>query len=188
MDFSDLGKTIKDIRLEKGLSIKNLAEGVGVSSSLLSQIERGLANPSLNTLRAIATELDVPMFSLFIYDESDYVQVIRKDERSKITIGEAGAENIEPGYDILNPNFKSGIQLYEMNLEPGKYSSNFPIILKSEEVIVCIKGTVELHIYDNVVVLNEGDSARIEKNTPRRMKNPGEENCLYITANTIPLL
>ena len=179
MDFSDLGKTIKDIRLEKGLSIKNLAEGVGVSSSLLSQIERGLANPSLNTLRPIATELDVPMFSLFIYDESDYVQVIRKDERSKITIGEAGAENIEPGYDILNPNFKSGIQLYEMNLEPGKYSSNFPIILK---------GTVELHIYDNVVVLNEGDSARIEKNTPRRMKNPGEENCVYITANTIPLL
>lgn len=50
-----------------------------------------------------------------------------------------------------------------MNLEPGKYSSNFPIILKSEEVIVCIKGTVELHVYDNVVVLNEGDSARIEK-------------------------
>ncbi|NLW42370.1 MAG: helix-turn-helix transcriptional regulator, partial [Tissierellia bacterium] len=43
MDFNELGKAIKETRLEKGLSIKNLAEGIGVSSSLLSQIERGLA-------------------------------------------------------------------------------------------------------------------------------------------------
>ncbi len=188
MNFSQLGKTIKEIRLEKGLSIKNLAEGVGVSSSLLSQIERGLANPSLNTLRSIAEQLDIPMFSLFIYDETDYIQVVRKDERSKINIGEAGATEVEPSYQILNPNLRSSIQMYEMTLEPGKFSSNLPIELKSEEVVLCLKGTVEIHIYDNIVVLNEGDSAHIEKSTPRRMKNTGEENCIYITANTIPLI
>lgn len=188
MDFNELGKAIKETRLEKGLSIKNLAEGIGVSSSLLSQIERGLANPSLNTLRSIAKELNVPMFSLFIYDEADYAQVVRKDERSRITVGHAGSEEIEPGYDILSPEPKSNIQLYEMDLKPGKFSSNLPISHKGEEISVCIEGHVELHIYDNIIELNEGDSVRIEKNIPHRWLNPGDENCKLIVANSPPML
>ncbi|MFB0972831.1 MAG: cupin domain-containing protein [Neofamilia sp.] len=188
MDFNDLGRTIKETRLEKGLSIKNLAEGVGVSSSLLSQIERGLANPSLNTLRSIANELNVPMFSLFIYSEADYAQVVRKDERSRITVGHAGSDEIEPGYDILSPDLKSSIQLYEMDLMPGKFSSNLPISHKGEEISVCVEGDVELHIYDSIIELSEGDSVRIEKNTPHRWHNPGDENCKLIVANSPPML
>ena len=59
-----LGKKIKEARERLGLSIKDLATKVDVSSSLLSQIERDLANPSLNTLRSIAAQLEVSLVFL----------------------------------------------------------------------------------------------------------------------------
>ena len=50
----NVGLRIKNIRIEKNLLLKEVADRCGVSSSLLSQIEKGTANPSLNTIKAIA--------------------------------------------------------------------------------------------------------------------------------------
>ena len=59
-----IGSNIKMIRLEKGLSIKELAEMADVTTSLISQIEHDKANPSINTLLAISTALntDIRLF------------------------------------------------------------------------------------------------------------------------------
>ena len=61
----NIGQRIRHYRQLQGITLKTLAEKVGVTSSMLSQIERDLANPSLNTLRAISAVLDVPLFRLF---------------------------------------------------------------------------------------------------------------------------
>ena len=66
MEEIDIGKKIKDVRKNKGLSIKDVAKKAGISSSMLSQIERGLANPSINTLKLITHILEIPMFTLFL--------------------------------------------------------------------------------------------------------------------------
>ena len=50
----DIGSRIKSIRLEKGILLKDLAKQCGISSSMLSQIEKGNANPSLNTIKSVA--------------------------------------------------------------------------------------------------------------------------------------
>ncbi|WP_235439937.1 helix-turn-helix domain-containing protein [Paenibacillus sp. DMB20] len=65
MDNLELGQTIAKLRKNKNYTIKQLSEITNVTSSMLSQIERGLSSPSLNTLRVIADALDVPLFSLF---------------------------------------------------------------------------------------------------------------------------
>ncbi|EPZ54464.1 helix-turn-helix family protein [[Clostridium] sordellii ATCC 9714] len=44
------------------MTIKEVANITGVTPSLLSQIERGLSNPSINTLKLISKALDVPLF------------------------------------------------------------------------------------------------------------------------------
>lgn len=59
---------IKEYRIAKNLTIKELAEKANITSSMLSQIERGLANPSINTLKLIAQALDTPLFKFFIED------------------------------------------------------------------------------------------------------------------------
>lgn len=61
----NVGNIIKDIRIKKGIMLKEVAEKCGISSSMLSQIEKGNANPSLNTIREIARVLDVPLFKFF---------------------------------------------------------------------------------------------------------------------------
>ena len=61
----NLGKMIQSIRGEKGLSIRKVATLAGITPSMLSQIENKQANPSINTLRAIAQVLEVPLYTFF---------------------------------------------------------------------------------------------------------------------------
>lgn len=65
----NIGITIKKIRNEKKMLLKDVAEKANISSSMLSQIEKGNANPSLNTLKTIAYVLEVPLFKFFIEPE-----------------------------------------------------------------------------------------------------------------------
>ena len=62
----NVGAIIKRIRIEKGLLLKDVAEKCEISSSMLSQIEKGNANPSLNTIKSIAQALEIPLFKFFI--------------------------------------------------------------------------------------------------------------------------
>jgi transcriptional regulator with XRE-family HTH domain len=66
--YSELGDRLRSARASRGLSLRSLAERVGVSPSLISQVERGLARPSVNTLYALARELDVSFDELLFPD------------------------------------------------------------------------------------------------------------------------
>ena len=79
-DEINLGIRLRRIRDMKGRTIRGLAAKTGISSSLISKIELGKANPSLATLKRITEELEVPMFYLFIENETDG-SVVRKEER-----------------------------------------------------------------------------------------------------------
>lgn len=58
MEENLIGQRIKKLRVSMGITLKKLAERCGVTSSLLSQIEKGKASPSLSTLSKLATELN----------------------------------------------------------------------------------------------------------------------------------
>ena len=59
-----LGNKIRMLRTEKNITLKGLADKVNVTASLISQIERGLANPSISSLKAIADVLEVSVAEL----------------------------------------------------------------------------------------------------------------------------
>ncbi len=65
MNDLNLGEKIAEVRKKQNLSIRDLAKLADVTPSLLSQIERGLANPSVNSLKSIASSLNVPLFTIF---------------------------------------------------------------------------------------------------------------------------
>jgi transcriptional regulator with XRE-family HTH domain len=62
--WSALGALIRERRAAAGLSLRDLASRTSVSNAYLSQIERGLHEPSLGVLRAVADALDVPLGGL----------------------------------------------------------------------------------------------------------------------------
>ena len=66
-----IGPLVKKYRTIKGYSIRELARNINVTASMLSQIERDIVNPSINTLKAISVELGVPMYKFFMNDEDE---------------------------------------------------------------------------------------------------------------------
>ena len=64
-DYPEIGDRLRERRHELGWSLRELADRLGVSPSLISQIERGRANPSVSTLYSIVQALDVSLDELF---------------------------------------------------------------------------------------------------------------------------
>jgi len=116
----------------------------GVTSSLLSQIERGLANPSLNTLNTIAKVLEVPLFSFFTTSVTTKELVVKADKRKKMILPER--ENIL--YELLSPDLSGSIELALMQLTPSSDSSEELLEHDGEEVAFVLEGKVNL-LLDN---------------------------------------
>ncbi len=71
---------IRRLRKSQSLTFANLAEKTGLSLSFLSQVERGIINPSINSLRRIALALGTPVSHFFDETESTRGPVVRKSE------------------------------------------------------------------------------------------------------------
>ena len=67
-DYPQVGEAIRARRQALGLSLRDLADRLGVTPSLISQIERGRANPSVSTLYAIVAELELSLDELLFSD------------------------------------------------------------------------------------------------------------------------
>ena len=67
-EYAEIGGRLRTARGSRGMSLRALADRVGVSPSLVSQVERGLARPSVNTLYALARELDISFDELLFVD------------------------------------------------------------------------------------------------------------------------
>ena len=81
----ELGERLRQRRKELGLSLRELADRVGLTASFLSQIERDLTSPSLESLRKISDALEVPIFHFFV--ESDgKCPVVRRHQRTELKL------------------------------------------------------------------------------------------------------
>ena len=74
-----LGRQIRTARELRGLTQEKLAERAGINNSFLSQVERGLKAPSLKTLHAIATELEVGLDQLFANEETTTPALVEQE-------------------------------------------------------------------------------------------------------------
>ena len=77
-DLRDLGARLREGREAAGLSVRELARRIGVSASLLSQVERGLAHPSVGTLWAVVTALGLSLDSLFAPADEDRPAIVQR--------------------------------------------------------------------------------------------------------------
>ena len=68
LEYGEMGDRLREARQARGLSLRGLAERLGVSPSLISQVETGRAKPSVSTLYAIVTELGISLDELVYAD------------------------------------------------------------------------------------------------------------------------
>lgn len=183
MDNSSIGKKIRFYRKSQGLKIKELAEMTNLTSSMLSQIERGLANPSINTLSSLSQALNVAVFQFFIEESSNSENLIVTPE-NRIKIIPPKVDETGVTYELLVPNLNGSIEFTILTLQPGCQSNITLTSHIGEEVNYLLSGTLKLYYKDKIYYLNEGDSIRIPKNTPHMWCNISDKEAKLIFAST----
>lgn len=167
--MKQLGKTIMEYRKQNNMTIRDFSHHSGISTSLISQIERGLGNPSLNVLELLAQALGVPLFTLFINDIDTSSLISRKSERKKVY----REDNAHIVYDLLTPDFmKTNISVLLMEIKPySKTTESYYEHQDKEEIAVVMQGTINVQLSDEIHLLKQGDVVRIPKNTRHRFIN-----------------
>jgi transcriptional regulator with XRE-family HTH domain len=189
-EMLEVGRKIRVRRLQAGLTLQRLARSVGVSQSLISQVERGLASPSITTLRRIAAALDVPIAALFLGDEvasrgeTDRMGkrlVVRRPERKRLHVPRS-----KIGYELLTPDLNRKIEFLWIQYEPGSVTHPAPMSHPGEEDALCLEGSVVVTIDGQDFVLNEGDSISFDSGRPHQVENRTDKRAVLISAITPP--
>jgi transcriptional regulator with XRE-family HTH domain len=177
-----LGEKVRLLRKEKNLSLRSLAKDVGVTASFLSQVERGLADPSLGTLRKIAEMLGVPVFELLLEDEPTS-PIVRKDERVRIQVKGSPAT-----LELLVPNLKQKmeIMLCRTRSHEANLNYNTPLPHPTEECIFVLQGKMEIQLAKETHTLNEGDSIYFKGVLLESFRAIGDQELVFISAITPP--
>ena len=179
-----VGQKIRSRRKIRRISLERLAAEAGVSTGLLSQIERGLSSPSLQTLRRICAALEMPFTWLFGEDrlvEPHSDIVVRADDRRSLVFSDLGMTK-----ELLTQDTDGEIQLVLMTLSPGGISGMAPFVHDGEMAGMIMKGCFDLIFEDRTLSLGKDDSFRFKGNSPHSWRNTGKEEGVVLIAVTPP--
>jgi len=176
-----LGKKIRHLRRERGMSLKDVAARTGLTSSFLSQVERDLADPSITSLRKIAEALEIPIF-YFLLNHEEQSPVVRKDRRKVLRFPESHLT-----YELLSPDLNRKMEVMMARLEPGAASCEEPLAHPGEEFIIVMQGVMEINIGGEVYRLEDGDSIYYYASIPHKLWSASAEDLVFISAITPPI-
>ncbi len=175
------GAIIRRTRKTQNMTLHDLAHETGLSLSFISQVERGLANSSINSLRKIALALGTPLSSFFEEGSSREGPVVRKNERGILVNTDSRLT-----YQLLSLNHNRQIDFLLTRLEVGGTSAEYPMTHKGEEAALVLQGECRIELGNGIYDLNEGDSIYITENTPHRLTNTGNVPLTIVSAISPP--
>ncbi|AKS34281.1 helix-turn-helix domain-containing protein [Mycolicibacterium goodii] len=174
-----LGVRIRQIRRGSNITLRQLAAAAGVSESFVSQVERGVANPSMASLSRIAEALSTDLASLFVGAEP-VGSVVRAGERKRMSHPPGSHEDY-----LLTPASAKTMQIVYSVVAPGEGSGDEPYAhAADEECVVVLSGQLEVHVADDHHRLDAGDALMLDPKSPHSYRNPGPEvtTALWVTS------
>lgn len=164
----DLGARIRALRLAQHGTLRALAEQAGVTESFLSQVERGVASPSIASVQRIARALGTSIAELFTADESAG-SLVRLRERQRIVYQGLGAVD-----ELLTRSSDGKLQVIMSTIQPGGGTGDEAYTHDSdEEVLVVLEGVLDLWVGSEHYRLEAGDAVTHSSRIPHRNTNPG---------------
>ncbi len=179
MDFN-IGQKVRTLRKLKGLSILQLSELSGVSTGLISQIERDLVVPTVISIWRIAKALDTNI-GFFFEDAEKKPDVVMRAEQHKIIITNKGSSV----YEMLSPDDSNHlIDFVKITLKGGQTYDKDRLFHEGEECGYVLQGTLTLYLNGHHYELNQGDSVYFDSSLPHKYMNLKKEDCVSIWAMT----
>ena len=177
----DLGARIRARRLARRATLRQLAAQAAVTESFLSQVERGVASPSIASVQRIARALDTSIAELFAADESAGT-VVRVGDRRKIVYQGLGAVD-----EFLTRGTDGRLQVISSTIEPGGGTGDEAYTHDSdEEVVVVLEGALDLWVGAEHYRLETGDAVTHPSRVPHRNTNPGPGVARVLFCSTPP--
>ncbi len=168
-DEIDVGRRLRELRLEHGLSIRALAEKSSLNFNTLSLIENGKTSPSVSTLQQLAMGLEVPITVFFENDiPKTHISFLKAGQRRRAIFAHGTMEDLGGGLTL------HGGQPFLVNLEPKADSGPTPIVHTGLEFVFCLEGHLSYTIEDQKYPLEPGDSLLFEAYLPHCWQNTGE--------------
>lgn len=167
---SIVAKNIKRLREENKLSMDELAKLSGVSKSMLAQLERGDANPTLSTLWKLANGMKVSFDSLIVRPKVSFEIVKTADIQPLLEDG-GKVRN----YPLFPDDENRRFAVYYLELEPESTLKSEPHLRGTIEFITVFSGILEIATDDKSFSIEKGESIRFRGDTVHTYKNNGSE-------------
>ncbi len=181
---ANLGTRIRELRKSKGLTLKAVADSAGVTPSLVSQLERGKANPSLSVLSFIANCLKVSVASLLETDgDGKHGSPVLHKQNRKTLITEGNAK-----FQLLSKHYDLNCEFVVNEWEPGTSTGEGSVRHEGVECGLVIQGKLNIELGEKHFTLGPGDSITFPSTTPHRVSNPGPHTTIGVWVNSIPWL
>jgi quercetin dioxygenase-like cupin family protein len=183
------------------LSLRELARRTELTASFLSQVERGQANASIDSLRRIAEALEVPILYFLAEHPTAgptpvepspssppapapaYTPVVRVAERPRLTLPVSGV-----AYELLTPDLGRKMEAMCGRLAPGTGNVARRLRIPTEEFIYVLSGALLIGLDSGEYILHAGDTIYFEGPTLRQLACASEtEEAVWISIITPPV-
>lgn len=167
-----LAMNLKAMREQRKLSLDGLAKMTGVSKSMLAQIERGEANPTITVAWKIANGLKISFTELITRPEKDFETV--ELAQVPVLVEEDGRCR---NYPIFSYADSRQFEMYYIELDSGVHLKAEPHPLGTQEFITVFSGEVEIHVNGEILTASKERAVRFKGDSTHSYKSIGEETC-----------
>jgi len=178
---SHIGPRLRAQREQLGLSLRELARRIGVSASLISQIERDKVNPSVSTLYSLVRELHLGMGELFSTEASPPLSPVPAELRApaRVTADARATINLASGvtWERLTAGGDPGVEFLRVVYNPGSESCPEDSLVRhgGKEYGYVISGRLGVQISFDRYDLGPGDSISFDSSSPHRLWTLGSQ-------------
>lgn len=170
-----IGRRLRAARVHRRMTLRDVAAKAGISASALWQLEHDRLNPTVGTLKSVATALNITIGSLFATTPTADDLVVRAIHR-KLLVPRHGIT-----YQLLTPDLSGKIEFFISVYEEGATSGDETFAYPAEQCGLLLEGTADIQVGAETHRLHVGDSIRFECSLPHRIVNvgPGQMRCLW---------
>ncbi len=177
-----LGVKIRALRKERELTLKGLAQLSGLSHPFLSQVERGLARPSMNSLHQISEALGTNASWLLAGSENTReATVVRASDTAAVPASELG--DMDGVRRVVAPE-ASPFQVVEFSGAPDSFREYW--VHDGFETIYVISGVVDVDLDGEIFRLEPSDSISYDTRQPHRLRAATHERVKLLMIETSP--
>lgn len=173
-----IGQRIRDVRKGRGMTLQSLADASGLSPSMLSLVERGLASPSIGSLIVLSDALGLTMSEMLETESPFGEMVVRGGDVSPVRTASDVMRK------VMMEDRPNGLSIAVNEYAPQTASNDSALTHEGYEYGLLIDGSLTVEVDGKAYIVNEGDLVSYSSRRPHRIYNHDTRVARTVWINT----